>query len=274
MVAAGLCRRTIHIRLGKIKRVFRWAVSEELVPADIYQRRQAVAPLRPGRDGVRESEPVEPVPAEQNDAALPHMQPTIHVLVEFPQPTACRPAGVLGLTTWTIDRSVETWIYRPAHLEGEWRGRDRQIVIGPLGLAWHRTLLEEEIRAILQPDVTGQQIQAATRRLLSPAAWSVRSFGKFRTPTRSPLCGQRPPIGSSTASSRFAGGRPTQDTSTGPPIRPAGLSCLGLRLNRRTAIFSLISTGDTRPCTPDGYILSSTLATRKLKRKSNLLLFF
>jgi hypothetical protein len=49
MIEEGLSRPVINSRIGKIKRVFRWAVSEVLCPPSVMQGLQAVMGLQRGR---------------------------------------------------------------------------------------------------------------------------------------------------------------------------------------------------------------------------------
>jgi hypothetical protein len=49
MVAEGLSRRYINDHIDRIKRMFKWAVAEELVPASTYDALKAVGGLRKGR---------------------------------------------------------------------------------------------------------------------------------------------------------------------------------------------------------------------------------
>ena len=52
---AGLCRKVINQRIGKIVRVVRWATENELIPPGTYQALKAVSGLRKGRSAARES---------------------------------------------------------------------------------------------------------------------------------------------------------------------------------------------------------------------------
>ena len=56
-------------RIGRIRRVFRWAVEQELVPPSVYQGLLAVRGLQRGRSKARETEPVKRVP--KSGEALP-----------------------------------------------------------------------------------------------------------------------------------------------------------------------------------------------------------
>jgi hypothetical protein len=54
LIDGKLCRTTINNRVGRIKRMFRWAVENEMVPPSVYHGLQAVAGLRAGRSEARE----------------------------------------------------------------------------------------------------------------------------------------------------------------------------------------------------------------------------
>jgi integrase len=47
--------------------------------------------------------------------------------------TGMRPGEVLRLTTGQVDRSGDVWVYRPAKHKTAWRGRKREVFIGPKG---------------------------------------------------------------------------------------------------------------------------------------------
>ena len=62
MIRAGNCRSEINRRVGRVVRMFKWGVSEELVPPGVLEALRAVPGLRKGRSAaVREKPPVGPV---------------------------------------------------------------------------------------------------------------------------------------------------------------------------------------------------------------------
>ena len=61
MVKAGHCRTSVNSRINRIRRVFKWGVENEYVPAPIFQALTAVAGLKRGRSDAVESIPVQPV---------------------------------------------------------------------------------------------------------------------------------------------------------------------------------------------------------------------
>src|SRR3954469_21343751 len=62
MIRAGNCRSEINRRVGRVVRMFKWGVAEELVPPGVYEALRAVSGLRKGRSAVKEKPPVGPVP--------------------------------------------------------------------------------------------------------------------------------------------------------------------------------------------------------------------
>ncbi|HVX64878.1 MAG TPA: site-specific integrase, partial [Pirellulales bacterium] len=131
MIESGLARKVINQRIGAIKRVFRWAVSEELLPPSVYQALAAVNGLKRGRTKARETKPIEPVSENVVDATLPFLPKVVADMVQFQRFTGCRPGEVCALRPCDIDRTGEIWEYRPASHKSEHHGRDRVILIGP-----------------------------------------------------------------------------------------------------------------------------------------------
>jgi hypothetical protein len=81
MVETGLCRNVVNHRISRIKRMFKWAVAEELVPASAHHGLQAITGLQFGRTNARETDPVRPGPDAAVDAVLPYMPPTLATMV-------------------------------------------------------------------------------------------------------------------------------------------------------------------------------------------------
>lgn len=131
MIQTGLSRRVINSRIGRIKRLFRWAVSEELAPASLSHSLDTVAGLQRGRTEAREIEPVSPVADEVVEATLPHLPRIVADMVRFHRLTGCRPSEVCMVRPCDLDRSDIVWLYRPESHKSEHHGRERTIAIGP-----------------------------------------------------------------------------------------------------------------------------------------------
>jgi hypothetical protein len=93
-VAAGLSRKVINGRVGAVKRLFRWAVGEELAGPELYQRLQAVEGLRAGQTEAHDWAPVKPAVMDDIDKVLPFMPPVIRALTLVQLHSAAR-AGEL-----------------------------------------------------------------------------------------------------------------------------------------------------------------------------------
>ena len=131
MIERGWCRSLVNQRVNRIRRVFKWAVGEELIPAAVLHALAAVAGLQRGRSQVRESEPVLPVEESTVDATLPFLPRHLRGLVEFQRLTGCRPGEACAVRRADIDTGGAVWLYRPSQHKSAWRGKSRVIAIGP-----------------------------------------------------------------------------------------------------------------------------------------------
>lgn len=131
MTDDGLSRGVINSRIGKVKRMFRWAVSEELAPASLVHSLSTVMGLQKGRTKARECDPVEPVDDETVNQTLPFLPSTVADMVRFQRLTGARPQDVCNLRPCDLDRSGDVWLYCPEHHKTEHHGKTRVICIGP-----------------------------------------------------------------------------------------------------------------------------------------------
>jgi len=130
MIDAGLSRRVINQRMGIIRRVFKWAASEELVPADTYHGLLSVDGLRYGRSGAREADKVTPVPDAHVDVILPFLPPTVRAMVEIQRFTGMRSGELCRMSAAEIDMSGPVWLYRPSKHKSAHHGRSRMVALG------------------------------------------------------------------------------------------------------------------------------------------------
>jgi integrase len=131
MVEAGQSRRYVNDNVDRIRRCFRWAVSQELASPAVFQGLATVPGLRKGRTTAREPKPIGPVPEAVVDATLPCLPTVVADMVRLQRLTGARPAEMCILRPCDVDRSGEVWSYRPASHKTEHHGRERVILIGP-----------------------------------------------------------------------------------------------------------------------------------------------
>lgn len=108
----ALCRKVVNQRIDHIKRMFRWAVSEELVPSPVYEALRAVAGLRRGHPGTYDKPKVKPVPQQHVEAVLPFLCPQVAAMVQLQPLLEARPSEVCVMRGRDIDRSGPVWWYR------------------------------------------------------------------------------------------------------------------------------------------------------------------
>jgi integrase len=130
-IEKGFARSSINKHVHRIRRMFRWAVENEIVLPSILQGLQAVAGLRKGKTEAREPEPITPVADEVVDATLPYLGSVTADMVRFQRLTGCRPAEVCMLRPGDIDRSGDVWQFVPREHKTEHHDKSRIIVIGP-----------------------------------------------------------------------------------------------------------------------------------------------
>jgi integrase len=130
-VAAGLARSEVNRRTNMLRRIFKWALSEELVPAATHLALTAVSPLKRSRATARETESVLPVALRDVIATLPFLKPHARALIEFMRFTGCRPGEACIVRPCDIDMTSSVWQYRPQHHKNAYRGKARTIAIGP-----------------------------------------------------------------------------------------------------------------------------------------------
>ncbi|HUE71263.1 MAG TPA: site-specific integrase [Pirellulaceae bacterium] len=141
LIERGLSRRTINRYSDRIKRIFKWAVSEQLIQPAVYQALSTVGGLRYGRSAAREIEPVRPVACATVAATLPHLPAVVADMVRLQRLTGCRPGEICILRPGDVDSTGEIWLYRPARHKTAHRGKERVIPLGPKAQAVLRPYL-------------------------------------------------------------------------------------------------------------------------------------
>lgn len=131
MIESDLCRGVINRRVNKIKRMFKWAVSEELVPSSAYEGLRTVTGLLYGRTTARESEPIKPVEKEWVDAILPYVWPPVAAMIQVQWHTGMRPGEVVLMRPCDIDMNGDIWVYEPQDHKNRWRNHRRLVPLGP-----------------------------------------------------------------------------------------------------------------------------------------------
>ena len=113
MIELGWNRRLVNQRVGRIRRAFKWAASEQLIEITTHQALTSVTGLQAGRTQAKELPPVEPVDEESVGATLPLLPPAVRAMVEIQLLTGMRPGEVCQLRPCHIDTSEPVWLFGP-----------------------------------------------------------------------------------------------------------------------------------------------------------------
>jgi integrase len=166
MVESGkLSRKVINRRVNRIRRMFKWAVSEELCPTGTYEALRAVSALEQGRTTAHEAPPVEAVPQGFVDPVVEAACPQIAAMIQLQQLGAMRPAEVTALRACEIDMTRDIWLYQPYSHKNRWRGKDRApIFLGPQAQAIIRPFLKPSTEAYLFSPIEAEEQRNAQRK--------------------------------------------------------------------------------------------------------------
>jgi len=145
MIGAGWSRGYLNRHVGRVKRAFKWAVAEGVIPAAVLHGLAAVPGLKRGRCEARESEPVKPVPEAHVNAVLPFLSRQLAAVVRLQLLTGGRSGEVLGMRVADLNMTGAVWEFRPASHKTEHHGRERVLFLGPKA--------QQIVRGFLKPDL-------------------------------------------------------------------------------------------------------------------------
>jgi integrase len=132
MTDLGWCRKNINRQIGRIKHLFKWGLENELIPASLHHALSAVAGLRAGRSGARESRPVKPVPVERITALRPYLSRQVAAMIDLQLLTGMRPGEVISMRGADVETPQDgVWTYCPATHKTQYLGHTRTIYLGP-----------------------------------------------------------------------------------------------------------------------------------------------
>ena len=149
MIARDNSRKVINNYVGRIKRIFRWGVENELVAPEIYQALQAVAGLRKGRSAARETEPIAPVDDAYVDAVRPWVTRQVWAMMELQRLTGMRSGEVVLIRGGDLDMTGTIWCYTPRTHKTAHHGREKRIWLGPRAQKVLRPFLKADLQAFV-----------------------------------------------------------------------------------------------------------------------------
>jgi hypothetical protein len=140
LIEAKQARSYINDQCRRIRKAFRWAVSEELVPVSVLAALESVPELTAGRTTAREPAKRQPVPRAYVDAILPELSATVKDMVEFQWLVGARSDSICRACPGQFVRDDDLLLWYPKH-KTEHLGK---VVILPIG---------PKAQAIIQPRI-------------------------------------------------------------------------------------------------------------------------
>lgn len=140
MVQIGWTRKHVNHQVSRVRRIFKWGVSKEIVKVDVYGALLTVEALREGETDAPEGREVGPVAWADVEAILPFLSPTLNAMVLIQHASGMRTDNLCRMRPADVRRSIagelapggaEIWIYAPGEHKTAWRDRKLFIPLGP-----------------------------------------------------------------------------------------------------------------------------------------------
>lgn len=125
MVDKGWTRKFCNKSVHRIRRIFRWGASNEMVPVAVVQALETLDPLLAGRTTAHDNAKRRAVPEADIEAVKAVLKQQVHKdVIDLLLVTGARPGEILNLTTGMIDRSRAVWVaeitdHKMSHRETE-----------------------------------------------------------------------------------------------------------------------------------------------------------
>jgi integrase len=166
----GLTRRLINKQIGRIRRMFAWAVEEELLSVTVHQALLRVKGLRKGKSGAREKPSIKPVPEESVEAVLPRLPAMVRAMVQVQRLCGGRPQDIVEMRAIDIDTTGLVWEYHPGryktehHNDNDDSAKARTVFLGPKAQAVLKPYLDVAPTEYLFSPRRSEELRKAERR--------------------------------------------------------------------------------------------------------------
>lgn len=128
MVDQQLARSTVNQRIGRIKKVFKWGVSQEMVPVAVMQALYTVEGLT---SKAKPPQRIVAVDWKRVEELKSLLSDTVYSMLRVLWLTGMRPDNLCKLKLEEIDRSDDVWLYTPEQHKTKYRGHGLVIALGP-----------------------------------------------------------------------------------------------------------------------------------------------
>lgn len=123
-------RRYLNEKVQGIRRMFKWAVSEGLLPVEVFQALATVEGLRKGFTTAPEGKKRKPITDEELEAVRAYLPAPVMAALEVMSLSGARPSEILNLRPQDIDRSGDVWRVALVDHKTAYLGKDRTLRFG------------------------------------------------------------------------------------------------------------------------------------------------
>lgn len=185
LIERGFARTYVNDNVGRVKRLFRWAIEEEVCRPDAALL--MLKGLREGEYGVHESDPVTDVAISKVEAVKPYLSRQVRAMVELQLLTAARPGEICQMRGADLNTDKAVWQYRPQTHKNKRRGKKRVIFLGKRAQAVVSEFLKPDLNAYLfSPADAVAEWQAAKRLARKSKVQPSQRDRRRRRPQRRP----------------------------------------------------------------------------------------
>lgn len=131
MVDKGWCRTRINAQVNRVRRMFKWGVSQEVVPPMVLMGLKAVPSLRKGHTTAPERPPVEPVPDSLVDAVLPHLSRTVAAMVRIQRIVGMRSSELCRMRRCDLKADGDLLVFTLSKHKNDHRRKTLVYFLGP-----------------------------------------------------------------------------------------------------------------------------------------------
>lgn len=127
----GLSITTINSYAGIVRRMFRWAASQEMLPVTAHQALATLPGLRKGRGLGKNPQPRQAAPLEHVEKTMEHMPSPLRAVIRLLMLTGARPTEILRLKKGDIDQTDTVWVAIIRDHKMSYQEKERRLFFGP-----------------------------------------------------------------------------------------------------------------------------------------------
>lgn len=163
-IAAGWTRRFCNASTNRLRRIWKWGVSQSLVPVTSWQALTAVSPLKAGKCKAPDRPKRQAVPAAHIDVVREKLTPRCQALFDLLRYTDARPDEIRNLEWSMIELTEPVWRADLSRHKTAYRGKSRVIHFGPQAQTVLKRLRRKKPSGrvlIIGPDTLAEAMRSA-----------------------------------------------------------------------------------------------------------------